>query len=66
MAETQQTLESLLVDEREINREILHELLSDYVRIGKQSGELIPEKKVRRPHGKKESPHNSPVPTRSM
>ena len=44
MAETQQSLEDLLVDEKEINREILQELLSDYVRIGKQSGRLIPQK----------------------
>jgi predicted transcriptional regulator len=45
MAENQKTLEKLLVDEQSMNREILHDLLNDYVRIGKQSGDLIPQER---------------------
>lgn len=43
MTENQQTLENLLVDEQEISEEILHDLLTEYIRIGKQSGDLIPQ-----------------------
>jgi hypothetical protein len=43
MSENQSTLENLLVDEQEISEEILHDLLNGYIRIGKQSGDLIPE-----------------------
>ena len=42
MADNQQTLENLLVDEEEISEEILHNLLREYIQIGKQSGDLIP------------------------
>ena len=42
MADNQQTLENLLVDEEEISEEILHNLLIEYIQIGKQSGDLIP------------------------
>lgn len=44
MSDNQRTLENLLVDEQEISEEILHDLLTGYIRIGKQSGDLIPEK----------------------
>lgn len=43
MGDNQKTLENLLVDEQKIGEEILHDLLSDYIRIGKQSGDLIPQ-----------------------
>ncbi|RQH02025.1 helix-turn-helix domain-containing protein [Natrarchaeobius oligotrophus] len=43
MSDNQQTLENLLVDEQEISEEILHDLLNNYIRIGKQSGDLIPQ-----------------------
>jgi len=44
MSDNQRTLENLLVDEQEVSEEILHDLLNEYIRIGKQSGDLIPEK----------------------
>lgn len=47
MSENQRTLENLLVDEQEMNEEILHDLLTNYIRIGKQSGDLIPQKPFR-------------------
>ncbi len=47
MSENQQTLENLLVDEQEISEEILHDLLSEYIRIGQQSGDLIPQQPFR-------------------
>jgi DNA-binding MarR family transcriptional regulator len=47
MSENQKTLENLLVDEQEMSEEILHDLLSNYVRIGKQSGDLIPQQPFR-------------------
>lgn len=47
MSEKQRTLENLLIDEQEISEEILHDLLSGYIRIGKQSGDLIPQKSFR-------------------
>lgn len=37
------TLDDLLVDEEELSEELLSTLLEKYVRIGKQSGELLPE-----------------------
>lgn len=43
MSENQRTLENLLVDEQEISEEILHDLLTRYIRIGKESGDLIPQ-----------------------
>ncbi len=47
MSEHQRTLEDLLVDEQEISEEILHDLLTNYIRIGKQSGNLIPQRPFR-------------------
>lgn len=47
MSDNQRTLENLLVDEQEISEDILHDLLSEYIRIGKQSGNLIPQKAFR-------------------
>lgn len=47
MSENQRTLENLLVDEQEMSEEILHDLLTNYIRIGKQSGDLIPQKPFR-------------------
>ncbi|CQH65255.1 uncharacterized protein HHUB_6088 (plasmid) [Halobacterium hubeiense] len=47
MSEKQRTLENLLVDEQEISEEILHDLLADYIGIGKQSGDLIPQQPFR-------------------
>lgn len=47
MTENQRTLENLLVDEQEISEEILHDLLTEYIRIGKQSGGLIPQQPFR-------------------
>lgn len=44
MSDNQRTLENLVVDEQKISEEILHDLLTGYIRIGKQSGDLIPEK----------------------
>lgn len=43
MSDGQRELENLLVDEEKINEELLHDLLSDYIQIGKQSGDLIPQ-----------------------
>lgn len=42
MPDSQKKLEDLLVDEEKINKELLYDLLSDYIQIGKQSGDLIP------------------------
>ena len=47
MEESQKTLENLLVDEESMNEEILRDLLNDYIRIGKQSGNLIPQDRYR-------------------
>ena len=47
MSENQKTLENLLVDEQEMHEEILHDLLEEYIRIGKQSGDLIPQDQFR-------------------
>lgn len=43
MSDSQKTLEDLLVDQEKINKGLLHDLLSDYIQIGKQSGDLIPQ-----------------------
>lgn len=43
MTDDQQTLENLLIDEEEVSEEILHDLLTNYIRIGKQSGDLMPQ-----------------------
>lgn len=37
------TLDDLLVDEEELSEELISSLLEKYIRIGKQSGELLPE-----------------------
>lgn len=47
MSENQRNLENLLVDEQEMSEEILHDLLTNYIQIGKQSGDLIPQKPFR-------------------
>ena len=47
MSENQKTLENLLVDEEQMHEEILHDLLEEYTRIGKQSGDLIPQDRFR-------------------
>lgn len=47
MSENQRTLENLLIDEQEMSEEILHDLLTKYIRIGKQSGGLIPQQPFR-------------------
>lgn len=41
----QTSLEDLLVDEEQLNRELLADTVSEYVKIGKDSGDLIPEEK---------------------
>lgn len=38
----QSSLEDLLVDEEELNEELLVETVGEYVRIGRDSGELVP------------------------
>ncbi|MUV56246.1 hypothetical protein [Halogeometricum sp. CBA1124] len=44
MDETDQSsLESLLVDENALNEELLTDILREYIRIGQQSGEIIPK-----------------------
>lgn len=43
MSGEQKTLEDLLVDEEEVTEELLVELLGDYIRIARGSGDLIPE-----------------------
>lgn len=43
MTGEQRSLEDLLVDEDQLNEELLTELLSDYVRIGSESGSLLPQ-----------------------
>jgi DNA-binding MarR family transcriptional regulator len=43
MKREETTLEDLLIDEGEQSEELLTGLLENYVRIGEQSGELIPE-----------------------
>ena len=43
MPNSQKTLEDLLVDEEKVNEELLHDLLSNYIQIGNQSGDLIPK-----------------------
>ncbi len=47
MSENQKTLENLLVDGEQMHEEILHDLLEEYIRIGKQSGDLIPQDRFR-------------------
>lgn len=42
MSGEQSSLEDLLVDERELNEEMLAETLSDFIRIGQDSGGLYP------------------------
>jgi len=55
MSENQKTLENLLVDEQEMHEEILHDLLEEYIRIGKQSGDLIPQDHFRELTAKKKT-----------
>lgn len=55
MSENQRTLENLLVDEQQMNKEILHDLLENYIRIGKQSGDLIPQEEFRGLTAKKQT-----------
>ncbi|MFB6142259.1 MAG: helix-turn-helix domain-containing protein [Halorientalis sp.] len=43
MSERQTKLNELLVDEEELNEELLYEVLSDLVQIGKNSGRLVPK-----------------------
>jgi DNA-binding MarR family transcriptional regulator len=43
MESEETTLEDLVIDEGEQSEELLTDLLEKYVRIGKQSGELLPE-----------------------
>lgn len=43
MSSEQSTLENLLVDEKELNEELLVETLSNYIRIGNESGNLVPQ-----------------------
>lgn len=43
MTDNQRNLENLLVDEQDISEEILHDLLTRYIQIGKQSGNLVPK-----------------------
>lgn len=43
MSEEQRPLENLLVDEKDIGEAILHDTLSEYIQIGKRSGDLIPQ-----------------------
>lgn len=42
-----QPLDDLLVDEEQLNQEMLRDLLSDFIRIGKQSGSLRPNPEFR-------------------
>lgn len=44
MTENHRSLEDLKVNEEKVSEELLHDLLSEYVRIGEQSGRLFPEK----------------------
>jgi len=39
----QSSLEDLLVDEEQLNEELLFGILSDYIRIGNESGSLVPQ-----------------------
>lgn len=39
----QSSLEDLLVDEEQLNEELLFGILSDYIRIGSESGSLVPQ-----------------------
>lgn len=41
MTDKQSKLNELLVDEEELNEELLFEVLSDYIRIGSESGNLV-------------------------
>lgn len=43
MSSDQSTLEGLLVDEEELNKDLLADVLNDYIRIGKDSGGLYPQ-----------------------
>jgi DNA-binding MarR family transcriptional regulator len=43
MESKETTLNDLVIDEEERNKELLTSLLEKHVRIGKQSGELLPE-----------------------
>jgi hypothetical protein len=40
-------LEDLLVDEQELNEKLLAETVGDYVQIGKESGDLVPNERYR-------------------
>lgn len=42
MTSEQSSLQDLLIDENQLNEELLAEVLSEYVRIGKDSGGLYP------------------------
>lgn len=42
MTSEQTSLEDLLVDEEELNRDMLADILSEYIRIGQESGGLYP------------------------
>ncbi len=41
MTEEQSKLDDLLIDEEQLNEELLTEVLSDYIRIGSESGNLV-------------------------
>lgn len=43
MSDSQLTFEDLLVDEEEVNETLLTETLVDYIRIGDESGNLVPQ-----------------------
>ena len=43
MSDSQATFEDLLIDEEEISENLLSETLIDYVRIGQDSGNVIPQ-----------------------
>lgn len=47
MSKKDRTLENLLVNEQDMGEEILHNTLSEYIRIGSQSGDLIPQQPFR-------------------
>lgn len=52
MVEEKKTLEDLLVDEDELNKELLFDLLEDYIRIGSDTGRIIIQPEFRQLHSK--------------
>lgn len=47
MTDKQSKLNDLLINEEELNEELLFEVLSDYIRIGSESGSLVTQSQFR-------------------